>query len=384
MLSVLAGSGPYAKLAAEAVVDRINEVRIGHNSKYKTIQLEAFGKDKIKKHNNHPVIAKGLDVLPEDLKLLPVFQKRNPNNPDEENKFCPLQEYTGFITPLYSDNDVSQVELQSAIATAVVLSKKQLYYFHGSSEHEAMNRKMAKYGRVVFSGDPTNEIFKLSQSPEIRRLAEKYSKPEARAELRRQVGLQEPEQAPQMIQPMPPKKQVRLEIPEKAPKKVGFALPEEDQKLPPKKQVRLEIPEKAPKKVGFALPEEDQKLPPKKQVKLEIPDQAPKQGKKPRGKMKVSFADQTEVFRFQKPRWNDIYNPETDADLQDLPDGQRHPLLAPRKSIAEGLKNPIRQKPSEFDPSKLNTAKLLEDYDAVKREIEAEKAQMNKAGNVKK
>lgn len=366
VLSVLAGSGPYAKLAAEAVVDRVNEVRIGHDVSYKAIRLAQFGKEPIKRHKNHAVIAKGLDVLPKDLKLLPLFQKMDQNNPERYRSFTPLREYTEYLPPLYSDEEVLPVTLQNAIATAIVLSQKQVYYYNGLSRDTDTDKRLEKYGRAVISGDILNDVYRLSQSPAVVSLANKYSKPGARNELRRQLGLQEPEQAAELIQPEPPKDRIDPEIPGKAPKKLGFMIPEEDQKQPPKKQIDPEIPGKAPKKAP-------------KKVAFTIPEPAPQKGeKKERRKLKVGFSENVEVAKFRKVRKVDLYDPEMDADLEDLPKGQLHPQLAPKKPFEEKLKQRKQQKPVEFDPSKLNAAKLLEDYNEMKRQIEAQKA-----GNIK-
>ena len=368
VLSVLAGSGPYGKLAAETVIDRVNEVRIGHNSSYKKIYLDDFGREAIYRHNNHPEIAHGLDKLPRNQKLLPAFPKKNPNNQDQAKSFTPLAEYTEYVAPLYRDGDVSVFDIQTAIAAALVLNKKQVYYYHGSTNDPQKDMKLKKYGRAVLDGrNFDSEIMTLANSPAVRNLAQKYiNDPNARMALRNELAPQELEPLPQLIRPLP-EQEFELQSPVKAPKKVGFIVPE-DEKQPPKK------------KVGFNIQEEEKEPPkkaPKKKVGFDLPEEGPKKAKV---KKEVRFGDKVELYTFQKIKKKYEYDPVKDAQEAEPEKGARHELLKNANRYREARKEQYQRQAPVFDPGKLNVTKLMEDYNAAKREVEAQKAN---AGPVK-
>ncbi|MBR5641299.1 MAG: hypothetical protein IKW92_04155 [Firmicutes bacterium] len=178
VLAELGKCGPYAKMAAETVIDRTNEVRLGHDRNYDTISLSDFGASKAVRHSNHKKTYRALDVLPEEARSLPEIPKK------KRGVASPLAEYTQELAPLASDNVLNEVEAAQAVALAVALSKAPVYYYSGDANKE-LSKGMKKYGRTVIDGTALLEgVMKLQmQDPAVKQLAEKYKDPEARKAL---------------------------------------------------------------------------------------------------------------------------------------------------------------------------------------------------------
>ena len=190
VLSVLSKSGTYAKFAAETVVDRVNEVRLGHDSKYKSKGLDHYGADKLTKHSNTKLTRYALDVLPQDpAQLQPLPDKLR-------NVVTYVDEYAELVEPLQTDRELSTMEAEMAIAAAVVLSKRQVYCFTGAPKTKDQQKLIERHGRAVIDKRRLGEDMQdLLGNPAVIKLAEKYRDPQARKELLREIA-PEPEKQP--------------------------------------------------------------------------------------------------------------------------------------------------------------------------------------------
>ena len=192
VLSVLAEAGPYAKLAANSVVDRINEVRLGHDKDYETINLSEYGMKGLAQHTHVPAVKiYALDPLPVHSAFLECAPKNGRANME------PLPYAGEPIEPLYSTEKISEEDATIAIATAIALSKQRVYYFNAKKNEtltSGLDTKIKLGGRAVVNGSNLlTETFMLSRDPAIIALGKRYTNPEARKELFRngQLGLTE-------------------------------------------------------------------------------------------------------------------------------------------------------------------------------------------------
>lgn len=190
VLSVLSESGTYAKIAAQTVLDRVNEVRRGHDENYRDVTLRHFGADKLTKHSNTKLTRCALDVLPQDpAQLQPLPQNLR-------NVVTYVDEYAELVEPLQTDRTLSAMEAEMAIAAAIALSKRQVYYFDGAPKNKVQERLIQKHGRAVIDKRKlTEEMQDLMGNPAVKKLAEKYRDPQARKELLREIA-PEPEKQP--------------------------------------------------------------------------------------------------------------------------------------------------------------------------------------------
>ena len=190
VLAVLAEAGPYAKLAANSVVDRINEVRLGHDKDYDEISLKEYGMRGLSQHTHVPAAKpKGLDVLPENH----AFMEWVP--PKQRKHMEPLPYAAEYIEPLYSTEPISEMDAVTALSMAIALSRQRVYYFN-SIRGEQLPKKLEAHirtgGRAVVCGsDVDTDAMMLSQDPAVIAMAKRYTDPEARKELFRngQLGL---------------------------------------------------------------------------------------------------------------------------------------------------------------------------------------------------
>lgn len=190
VLAVLAEAGPYARLAANAVVDRINEVRLGHDKNYKGIKLEQYGLKGLSRHTHVPAAkTKALDPLP----VHNAFLEWAPAN--RRKRMEPLPYVGKYAEPLYSTEPISEMDARTAIATAIAVSRRQVYYFNSIPSEQLdqfMETKIRLGGRaVVDSSGLDMEALMLTQDPAVIAMAKRYTDPEARKELFRngQLGL---------------------------------------------------------------------------------------------------------------------------------------------------------------------------------------------------
>ena len=197
VLSVLGETGEYAKMAAQDVVDRINEVRTGHDERYDPINLKQYGAGHIIEHSNAPrKTYNALDVLPA-AKALPVM-------PDElEENYKPLHDYTPYVSPLHSKGEVSLPDMNLAIATVIALSKRQAYFFPDRkrvNDSDLREHFKVKGSAVIQDKMPDNknkmvdldtELFSLQTDPAVKALTRKYMNPEARQELIKELPPEE-------------------------------------------------------------------------------------------------------------------------------------------------------------------------------------------------
>lgn len=183
VLSVLSESGTYAKFAAQTVLDRVNEVRRGHDGNYRDITLRHFGADKLGRHANIKLNRYALDVLPEDPALLPPL-------PEQQRIFAaPVSEYSEMVEPLHSDQKLELMDTKLAIASAIILSKRKVYYLTGKGKTQEEVNNIRRKGRAVINkNNLESEISGLLNSPAVTKLAEKYKDPAARGELLRPVA----------------------------------------------------------------------------------------------------------------------------------------------------------------------------------------------------
>lgn len=201
VLAVLGEATPYAKLAAQAVLDRTNEVRMGHDLDYFPMRMREFGAEKIAEHSNQPKLQlNALDPLP-------AFHSRLEKVPLNLRRVAkPLNSIAEPIEALFSPGEISEQEAIYGLAAALVLSKERVYYYpdlkHDSTEIKKLyeekklkydgseEEKRKKYGRVVVDGDSFDiKCANMAANPDVRKLARKYMNPEARKELLRDGAL---------------------------------------------------------------------------------------------------------------------------------------------------------------------------------------------------
>lgn len=206
VLATLGEASFYARMAAQSVMDRTNEVRRGKDPNYFPEKLKAYGSERIEQHSNKPKLQlKALDPLPK-------FHGRLQTVPAEMRKRAiPLNKAAASIAPLFSNEPISRETAALALATALTLSKERVYFFpdrkrDSSENQEAIskgllyhskndeNERKLYYGRVVVDGkDVEADSLKLMATPAMLKLAEKYTDPEARKELLRDGKLDVPE-----------------------------------------------------------------------------------------------------------------------------------------------------------------------------------------------
>ena len=182
VLSVLAESGPYAKMAAEIVVDRIREVRSEYDERKADIKLKQFGAGKVATHSNRKPRLNGMEPIPEPANFLPVYDKRQAD-------VYPIRDLNSWIAPICSKEEVTLDDLKAAVAYCVCLSKRQMYYLPGYIEDAGIRSKIMKYGRVVIDGNNLDQeaIDVMTHDPNVKALAQKlYDNPALRQELLRQ------------------------------------------------------------------------------------------------------------------------------------------------------------------------------------------------------
>lgn len=310
VLSVLGETGEYARLAAQSVVDRVNEVRTGHDLDYEPINLKQFGAGQVIEHSNAPKKPyNALDVLPA-AKALPVFPK------EEKSNFKPLHEYTAYIAPLQSENEVSLPDLRLAIATTIALSKRQAYFLPNRKhlkDQDLSERFKIQGSAVIQDGilnnknkkvDLDTELFALDADPAVKALARKYMNPEARRAL---------------LKELPPEEE----------KAVKWA---DQQRIRPAEKAQNIINEADRKQEGAA-------------EKQEGAAEKKKQVKHPERKTVYNYKPE------EAPNQKDPKNP----------DGQQR---------EHGWRGAYGK--DDFDPRRLNVNKLLEDYKQVQRELAAD------------
>ncbi len=189
VLSVLAeGGGEYARLTAQGIVDRTNEVRLGHDSRYRIIKLADFGTEHIAAHTNlkdmkqvrayqnsfkekkEPITRTVFDTIDYDLSDLPTAPKSM-----TENNSASVRTALGWLKNLNSNKYLSQPMVKDDIATALALADTKVYFKNSRAQG-------AQKVRISDAEYEANER-KYQDDPALARLAEKYTDPEARKSL---------------------------------------------------------------------------------------------------------------------------------------------------------------------------------------------------------
>ena len=197
VLAVLAeGGGEYARLTARGIVDRTNEVRLGHDSSYRPISLADFGVEHIASHSNlkdmkqirayqnsfkeqkEPLQRTVFDAIDYDLSVLPTA----PKSMTEDNS-ADVKTALRWLNSLNSDKRLSQYMAEDGIATALALADTRVYF---RNSHAQGARKV----RLSDKEYEENEK-KYKNDPALARLAEKYRDPEARRSLFGEVKIPE-------------------------------------------------------------------------------------------------------------------------------------------------------------------------------------------------
>ena len=206
VLATLGEASPYAKMAAQSVLDRTNEVRRGKDPEYIPDKLREYGSERIEAHSNLPKLQlNALDPLPK-------FHGRLETVPDDlRRRALPLNKVAASIAPLFSNKPIPVETAALALATALTLSKERIYYFPDRKKdtlenQQAISKKQLYYskddetdrklyyGRVVVDGkDVEADSLKLMATPAMLKLAAKYTDPQARKELLRDGKLDVPE-----------------------------------------------------------------------------------------------------------------------------------------------------------------------------------------------
>lgn len=178
VLAELGNCSVSAKMAAEAVIDRTNEVRLGHDRNYKEIKLKGFGASQIGKHTNKRPAKYATDVLPDDPRALPPMPEK------QMNAMSPVAEYTDVLEPLASDRHLNDVEAIQSVASAIALSRAPVYYYDKEPKQKDTLKMLKEKGKAVLNSSRLlNDVMKLQNDPEVKKIAMKYKDPEARKEL---------------------------------------------------------------------------------------------------------------------------------------------------------------------------------------------------------
>jgi hypothetical protein len=178
VLAELAKCGPFAKASAETVIDRTNEVRLGHDKNYDKISLSDFGANKMELHTNRQTAKYALDKF-KDPKVFPSLPKKYIKTATT------VADYTKDLAPLASNETLSEMDAQSLIAEALVLSETPAYYYDNAKVTNELSRKMRVGGKAVLANAQAlqDKIINKMNDPVVKKLAEKYKDPEARKEL---------------------------------------------------------------------------------------------------------------------------------------------------------------------------------------------------------
>lgn len=195
VLSVLAEGGEYARMAAQAVVDRTNEVRLGHDADYNKISLKQYGLRHIAGHTNvkDEATLAAFDrgfVQPKGTLKRTGFQVKREDDPSElelmpkglKSTACTLNDAMWDCEGLTSDKPMSGAEAAGDLAAALALAETQVYY---QPRHGGKQKKIILNANhtVIDSGAYTQKKIALLSDPALAKLAEKYRDPEARKAL---------------------------------------------------------------------------------------------------------------------------------------------------------------------------------------------------------
>ncbi len=195
VLSVLAEGGEYARLAAQAVVDRTNEVRLGHDKDYNKISLKGYGLKHIAEHTNvkDRETLKAFEnsfVRPKGTLKRTGFQVKREDDPSALEP-VPKGLKTGAYTlkdamwdceKLASGETLSEFEAKGDVAAALALAETQVYYraSHGGKKKGII---LSANHLVIDAEAYTQKKIALLSDPALEQLAKKYQDPEARKAL---------------------------------------------------------------------------------------------------------------------------------------------------------------------------------------------------------
>ncbi len=196
VLSVLAEGGEYARLAAQAVVDRTNEVRLGHNEDYKKISLKQYGLRHIAEHTNvkDEATLEAFDssfVRPKGTLKRTGFQVKREDDPSAlepvpkkhfKAGLYNLKDAMWDCEGLASDKTLSEADALSDVAAALALAETQVYYRagHGGKKKGII---LSANHTVIDADAYTQKKVAMLSDPAVKELAKKYRDPEARKAL---------------------------------------------------------------------------------------------------------------------------------------------------------------------------------------------------------
>jgi hypothetical protein len=196
VLSVLAEGGEYARLAAQAVVDRTNEVRLGHDKDYNKISLKGYGLKHIAEHTNvkDRETLKAFEnsfVRPKGTLKRTGFQVKREDDPSAlepvpkkhfKAGLYNLKDAMWDCEKLASGETLSEFEAKGDVAAALALAETQVYYraSHGGKKKGII---LSANHLVIDADAYTQKKIALLSDPALEQLAKKYQDPEARKAL---------------------------------------------------------------------------------------------------------------------------------------------------------------------------------------------------------
>ena len=193
VLAELAKASPQAEAHAQVLVDRINEVRKGHDSKYKNIGIRSYGVNSIWRHTNS-----------EDEKLVNDYY----NELKYEDGVRPkVRRYERHVFESYPMNDFTLLTRAPQGIAAKKLRRTATRDLHEFMENKVLSegdavtfmaavlalsdtkmyfRESGTIGRsdvVIDEGEYNNNVMKYVMDPALMPLARKYASPQARLAL---------------------------------------------------------------------------------------------------------------------------------------------------------------------------------------------------------
>ena len=194
ILSVLSEGSDYAKYSAQAVVDRINEVRRGADRNYDPISLSEYGAAHLSAHTNSPdmnqireyekavrtseykpaekekLVRYGSDKLPADPSELIPWTKNIKGHPDGFKSTIAM--YKEFA----SGKEMNAMQIKNDLGVLLAVADSQLYY---------MKNRETGHSTIVYNQDEIlMKNMQLMNDPAVDELAKQYAEhPEKRLAL---------------------------------------------------------------------------------------------------------------------------------------------------------------------------------------------------------
>lgn len=187
ILAELGKCNGHTKAAAQQLLDRTNEVRIGHNSDYVTTTLGSYGEKNIAKHTNledEETVSRYQAKFAKPKQPVGKEYVHRVFEPYPDQDFTQLERVPKGIAAIkvrhaiqacndfMSDKQMSKPEAANQLATILALSECQMYF---------RERKTIGMSDVVINSADYNVAYmKYMTDPALQKLSEKYRDPAER------------------------------------------------------------------------------------------------------------------------------------------------------------------------------------------------------------